>query len=551
MRVADAVTEILKREGIENLSCYPTTPLTEAAADAGIRPIVCRQERVGVGIADGFARVSNGSPPAAFAMQYGPGAENAFPGVATAYSDSTPMLLLPLGHPRERERVFPHFSSVRTYESVTKSVEHVTVPARVVPALRRAFAAMKIGRPGPALVEIPQDVVAEDVDPALVDAYVPVKPTRAQADPADVDAAAKALLAAERPIVIAGAGVLYAEASAELQALAELLQLPVMTSMEGKSAISERHHPLALGSGSGVMNGAVFQYLRDADLVFAVGAGLTRHGMVTPLPPGKTVIQATNDPVDLHKSYQVDHALLGDAKLVLRQLIDCCADLLAGKAHRAELNVAGEIARVREAWLAEWLPKLTSDEVPINPYRVIWEFMQNIPPSEAIITHDAGNPRFEMMPFYQSDGPRSYLGWGKSHQLGTGLGLVIGAKLAAPEKFCVNVMGDSAFGMTGLDFETAVRADLPICTIVLKNSTMAVETGHMARSHEKYRTRDVGGDYADIARALGGWSERVEDPADVGAAILRARRANQDGKAALLEFITSEELGYSHMRPFG
>ncbi len=177
--------------------------------------------------------------------------------------------------------------------------------------------------------------------------------------------------------------------------------------------------------------------------------------------------------------------------------------------------------------------------------------MNTVPPGEAIVTHDAGNPRYEIMPFYRADGPRSYLGWGKSHQLGTGLGLAMGAKLAAPDKFCVNFMGDAAFGMTGLDFETAVRENLPICTIVLKNSIMAVEAGHMQLSHEKYGTRDVGGNYADIARALGGWAERVEDPDEVGPAIGRARRATEDGEAALLEFITSDEPAVSHARPFG
>ena len=551
MIVVEAIAEILKREGVGHLSCYPTTPLIESAAAAGIRPIICRQERVGVGIADGFARVCNGLPPSVFAMQYGPGAENAYPGVATAYSDSTPMLLLPLGHPRERDRVFPLFSAPRAYEAVTKSVEQISVPERTIDAMRRALTRMKIGRPGPVLVEVPEDVATAEIDDSLVNAYRPVAATRAQANPADVEIAVRALLAAQRPIVIAGAGVLYAEATVELAELAELLRLPVMTTMEGKSAISELHHPLALGSGSGVMSGPVYHFLKDADLVLAVGTSLTRHGMVTPVPPGKTIIHVTNDPMDLHKSYAVEHPVLGDAKLTLRQFIDCGVDMLAGKSARPEQEVADEIARVRETWLADWMAKLTSDEVPINPYRVIWEFMNNVPPGEAIVTHDAGNPRFEIMPFYRADGPRSYLGWGKSHQLGTGLGLTIGAKLAAPDKFCVNFMGDAAFGMTGLDFETAVRANLPICTIVLKNSTMAVETSHMKFSHEKFSTRNVGGNYADIARALGGWAERVEDPDEVGPAILRARRATENGQAALLEFITSEELALSYRNAFG
>ena len=155
MKVIDAIARILKTEGAEFLSAYPTTPLIEAAAKAEIRPVLCRQERVGVGIADGYARVTNGRKLAAFCMQYGPGAENAFPGVATAYSDSTPMLLLPLGHQRDRAQVFPLFSSARTFASVTKSVETITVGSHVADVMRRAISLMRMGRPGPVMVEIP------------------------------------------------------------------------------------------------------------------------------------------------------------------------------------------------------------------------------------------------------------------------------------------------------------------------------------------------------------------------------------------------------------
>src|SRR6202161_4916999 len=128
MQVMDAISEILKREGVSTLFCFPTTPIIEAAVAAGLRPIICRQERVGVHMADGCSRVQNGKPPGVFAMQYGPGAENAFAGIASAYSDSTPLLLLPLGHSLEQQQVFPLFSSARSYASVTKSVETVVQP---------------------------------------------------------------------------------------------------------------------------------------------------------------------------------------------------------------------------------------------------------------------------------------------------------------------------------------------------------------------------------------------------------------------------------------
>ena len=343
--------------------------------------------------------------------------------------------------------------------------------------------------------------------------------------------------------------MLYANATEELIELAELLQVPVMTTLAGKSAFPEKH-PLALGSGSSVMNGCVYHFLSRADVIFGVGTSFTKHGMTTTIPSGKVFIHATNDPIDIDKDYYIDYPVIGDAKLVLQQFIEACKDLQNSSINQDDSKVVEEIASVRKAWLKEWTPKLTSDEVPITPYRVIWEFMNNVDATEAIVTHDSGSPRDQLMPFYQSGGPRTYLGWGKSHGLGTGLGLNIGAKLAAPDKFVVNFMGDAAFGMTGLDFETASRNNIPILTIVLNNSTMAIETTHMARSHELYGTRDIGGNYAEMALAMGGWAERVADPADVGPAILRARKATEDGQASLLEFITSEETAFSYRRPF-
>jgi acetolactate synthase-1/2/3 large subunit len=545
MKIIDAISAILKREGVEFLSTYPTTPLIDAAAAVGIRPVLCRQERVGVGIADGFTRISNGKRIGVFAMQYGPGAENAFPGVATAYSDSVPILVLPLGHQRDRAQVFPLFSSARTYASVTKSVETLNQAHQVSEVMRRAFNLLKMGRPGPVMVEIPADVALEEVDAAIVQSYKVVKPTCPAGNARDIAAAAQVLLEARRPVIHAGQGVLYAEASAELVELAELLQIPVMTTLEGKSAFPE-DHPLALGTGAGGMPGPVYHFLPKADVLFAIGTSLTKHGMATNIPAGKTIIHATNDERDLNKNYAADYPILGDAKLVLRQFIDAVKDL--GPKRRVNGEPAGEVRESKEAWLKEWMPKLTSNEVPITPYRVIWDFMHAVNPADAIVTHDSGSPREQIVPFYRATTPRSYIGWGKSHALGTGLGLNIGAKLAAPDKFCVNFMGDAAFGMTGLDFETAVRCGIPITTVVLNNSAMAIERHALVISHDRYRARDIGGHYADLGRAMGGYAERIEQPAEIVPAIQRARKANAEGKAVLLEFITSEEIAFSHRR---
>ena len=322
-----------------------------------------------------------------------------------------------------------------------------------------------------------------------------------------------------------------------------------MTTLLGKSGFPEVH-PLALGSGSRVMSGTVYHFVGRADLIFGIGCSFTKHGMSMNIPSGKTIIQATNDTRDINKDYNIDYPIVGDAKLVLRQMIKACREIV-GQSRQDDETTEREIKSERDAWIGQWWPKLTEATAPINPYRVIWDFMQAIPPEDAIVTHDSGGPRDEIVPFYRSNGPRTYIGWGKSHGLGTGLGLVIGAKLAKPEKVCVNFMGDAVFGMTGLDFETAVRSRTPIITVVLNNSSMATEAGAMATSHELYNTMDLGGNYADMGRAMGGYAERIEDPREVIPAFQRARRVTEeDGTAVLLEFITSQETQMSHSGAF-
>ena len=149
-----------------------------------------------------------------------------------------------------------------------------------------------------------------------------------------------------------------------------------------------------------------------------------RAGNFEPLrfvPKGKTIIQSTIDGADLDNEYAIDHAIVGDAKLVLRGLID---EIKGRNPKGRDGNgIIADVKAAKDAWMEEWMPHLTSNETPINPYRVIWEFMQAVDPNEAIVTHDSGSPRDQIMPFYQAGGPRTYIGWGKSHGLGTGLGL--------------------------------------------------------------------------------------------------------------------------------
>ena len=206
------------------------------------------------------------------------------------------------------------------------------------------------------------------------------------------------------------------------------------------------------------------------------------------------------------------------------------------------------IRSTREEWLADWLPKLRSEEVPLSPYRVISELMQTVDVANTIITHDAGSPRDQLSPFWPAVTPLSYIGWGKTTQLGTGLGFAMGAKLAQPDKLCINVWGDAAIGFTGMDFETAVRERIPILSILFNNFSMAIELPIMRTATEKYRSTDISGNYADMAVAFGGYGERITEPAEIADAIKRGVQQTQDGTPALLEFITGKEIEYSVFR---
>ncbi len=545
MNVALAVAHILKKEGVSFLIGYPVNPIIEQAAVADIRTIIVRQERTGLHMADAVGRVTSGEKIGVFAMQHGPGTENAFGGVAQAYGESAPIVVLPAGYPRNIANLQPNFNAMLNYQHVTKTVETVNVASAVPDALRRAFTQVRNGRPRPVMVEIPADILHDDI-PEPTD-YVPAPVLRTAPDPRDVERVAAVLVAAEHPVIYAGQGVHYAKAWSQLKALAELLEAPVMTSLGGKSSFPE-NHPLSLGSGGVAIPLTVRHFLDAADVIFGIGCSFTQTNFGTMMPKGKTIIHATLDEADLNKDQAAAYGLLGDAGLTLDMVLASVKDRLHGQPRGRLAAVTSEIAAVRERWLKQWMPKLTLNETPLSPYRVIWDLLHTVDVPNTIITHDAGSPRDQLSPFWQAQSPLGYLGWGKTTQLGYGLGLAMGAKLARPDKLCINVWGDAAIGFTGMDFETAVRERIPILSVLFNNFSMAIELKVMPVSTEKYRSTDISGNYADMAKAFGGYGERVTDPGQVCAAIKRGIQKTQEGVPALLEFITAKETEISRHR---
>lgn len=533
---AQYVAGVLKAEGVRQIIGFPASELFDASAELDIPPIIARTQRVAVNIAEGYARATAGRELAVVTVQYGPGAESAFAGIAQAFNDRVPMLFLPTGYPRGSEAVAPNFESRRNFTHITKWCEAATRVDDLPKLMHSAISRVRNGRQAPVLLELPVDLLAENLA-ALPAAYRCPRPSRPQADAAEVARLVETLLAAKAPVIWAGQGVLSAMASAELVELAELLDIPVMTTPNGKSAFPE-DHPLALGTAGRARPGTVDHFLARADVVLAIGSSLTRSYYILPIPEDKVILQVTLDEADLGKEYPVAQGVIGDAGAVLRQMIALVRQRLPLPERPSP---AAEIAAIRAAFLAKWMPLLTSDSTPISPYRVVWEMMRAIDPKTSIVTHDAGNPRDQFCPFYVASTPGGYLGWGKTTQLGSGLGFAMGAKLARPEATVVNLMGEAAFGMVGIDFETAVRCKLPVLTVVLRNNVLGGYARSMPTATAKFGANRVTGSYAPIARALGGYGQCVTDPALLRPALLRALAKVRAGQAALLEVVTHEE----------
>lgn len=539
MQGKTTIASILKQEGVDIVFCFPHNGLIDAAASESIKPIISRMERGAVNMADGYSRINNGLNPGVCLVQAGPGIENAFPGVAQAFADSSPILMLPGHQGTSREGYSSDFRASPNYAGVTKWADLINKPERIPEMMRRAYTNLRVGRPRPVLLEIPADVLNGELDESQFH-YAPVTKHRSAGDPQDVANVAKSLLRASRPVIYSGQGVLYAEATTDLVEFAELLNAPVMTTTLGKSGFPEDHY-LSLGAGGNTGTKAVGDFLRRADLVFGIGTSFQNTLASPPVPAGKMMIQSTLNEEDLNGEYPLDDIIVGDAKLVLRQLIQEIRSQAGDNGRRGTGGVAEEIKSIKTAWLADWMPRLTSNDVPISPYRVVWELDRGLDKANSIVTHDSGNPRDQLVPFYTSTTPRGYLGWGNSTQLGSGLGLIMGAKLAAPQKTALNLMGDTAVGMCGTDFETASRNKIGIITVILNNGAMGGYEKNMPVAIKKYGSKFTTGDYAKMADSLGCHAETITQPDQISPGLVRAQQIASTGQPVVLEIITREE----------
>ena len=538
MNGIDYIAQILKQEGVEWMSCFPSNPLISAVAREGIRPIAFRHERGAVMAADGYSRISDRQRFGVVAVQSQAGAENAMGGLSQAYADNIPILVLLGGNNLDKISVRPNFSAVQKYQGWVKQIEAIYTPSHVGDVMRRAFHALRNGTPGPVVVELTGDVCSLEV-PESARTYRSPKLIRQAPEGSDINDAAKALIAAKKPMIWAGAGVLFSGATGALQALAELTATPVFCTMPGKSAFDERH-PLALGAGSGATTLPAHRWLSDSDVLLALGSSLTRSPYGQPIRPGKVIIHNTINPNDINKDEAADIGLIGDTCLTIQALIEEIKAQTGGQGVGNRGQIEAEIAAINAQWMEEWTPLLNSDEEPLNYYRVIHEINQNLDLENSIVAHDAGAPLNSIVPFYKATTPHSYIGWGKTTHLGFGIPLMIGAKMAEPDKFCLNLMGDGAFGMSGTDIETAARSKVAITTVLLNNGAMATYSGELqgvigVEARERYGVSSMQGNYAKIAEGMGAVGITVTKITQIAPALQEAQRLNASGRTVLID----------------
>ncbi|MFW6109362.1 MAG: thiamine pyrophosphate-binding protein, partial [archaeon] len=459
VKAVNGLVNILEKEEIRHVTTFPTSHINNAIGEEGTPELfMVRDERYAVSVADSISRLSNGKQLGVCTVMGGlnaAGTQMAYGALAEAYEDSVPLLCLTDGVPRDslgRER----YNIQEGFKSVTKWSGYINKAERVPEYMRRAFTELRTGRPSPVLLEIPRGLGEYSVDDYP---YFCVKGWRSMGNKGDVEKAVKALRKAEHPLLWVGQGVFSADAVEELNRFAELAQLPVLTTLKGKSVFPEDHE-LSLG----VRGEPATRFMHKADLILTVGVGYTPSGFMHVIPDAlnKKIIQVTNDPKDLNREYAVDHAILGDAKLVLRQLISELED--QGTPKNGEILIK-EIMDAKRVKQDKYGPLMCSDDTPVNPYRVYAELMNVLDMENSFVTHESGNTRDQLSTVYESHIPHGFLGWGNVTTLGYGLAGVLGAKLLYPDRQVVGVTGDAGVGYQMGNWETLVRYEMGITLI--------------------------------------------------------------------------------------
>lgn len=532
------IARILKAEGSKFVSLFPSCRVNNDIGDEGGLPLIMmRDERYGVAVADAYSRLGDGKRFGVCTLQgdvNAAGLEYSTGAILQAFEDNSPVLCLTDGvGPADTDN--SHFNIDRFYSQITKWTGYIGLASRVPEYMNRAYTNLKTGRPRPVLLQVPGNLGEYDEDEFP---YVPVQAWKPQANPDDVKAAVKLLLKAKNPVLYVGQGVFYADGCAELLQFVELAQIPIITTLKGKSAFPE-NHALSLG----IRGEPVDYFLNNADLVFAIGTSMSsnRFSHIIRNAKNKTFIQCTIDTADINKSYRVNQALLGDAKLVLKQLIEEYSKQGGGK---AKPEVLEAIKNLKAQKAAKYGPLMTSNDTPINPYRLHGDMAKVLDLKNSFVTAESGSPRDQITTVWETQIPHGYLGWGSVSTLGFSLAGAIASRITFPGRPAIAVTGDAGVGYMLGNIEATVRYKLGITIIHINNSGFAgYGPGFWGPGQDPHTcTISSSGvtNLSKVANALGLYSERIEKPGEIIPALNRALDENAKDRPAYIEVICSQ-----------
>jgi acetolactate synthase-1/2/3 large subunit len=514
-----------------------------------VRTVLVREESLGGVMAEVYGRLTR--RPGVLLGQ-GPWVlGNGLLGTIEAHLSSSPMLLLTDFSDAPRFSLHAPYQQAtgdwgswdarRAFSSVTKHVMQAHDPIAAVQATQLAIKHALAGQPGPVAVLYSHDSLAGSVMP---DSQPMLYPTRhylpsppPPAETRQVEAAATAVLAAQKPVLIAGNGVRIAQAYDQLRRLAETAGLPVATTAAGKGCFAETH-PLALGVFGTFGTAAANACIAEADLVLVIGSKLSPsdtawENRALLNPTRQNFVQLDIEPRNASWNYPAEHVLIGDAAIVLDQLIDELRSRSGDRREQAERRVAAHRERLGyfndRAYFA--------DDQPILPQRVIGELQRNLP-DDAIVTCDAGENRIMMTHFYQTKRHEGFLQAAGSGPMGFGIPAALGAKLVHPDRPVVAVCGDGGFAMTMNGLMTAIEQDIPIITVVFNNKAL----GWVLHGSGRFAAEFNDFNHAEIAKAMGCRGVRVTDPAALGPALREALAARAP---TVIDVMTSLEVTFA------
>lgn len=563
-----ALIKSLELEGVEVIFGLPggaILPVYDPILDSPIRHVLVRHEQGAGHMAEGYAHAT-GRPGVAMVTS-GPGATNIVTPICDAFMDSVPMVVITgqVARPSIGTDAFQECDILGITRSITKHNELVTRPEDIPLAIRQAFHIATTGRPGPVLVDIPKDIVDPKNPASAMDWYWPsdadvaaslpgYRPTT-KGHPKKVKEAVELILAARRPVLYAGGGILKARAAEALRELAELTDIPVVTTLMARGAFPD-DHPLCLGMPGMHGNYTAVTAMQKADLLIALGSRFDDRvtGKLDGFAPDAKIIHVDIDPAELGKVRRPDVPIVGDCRLVIEELVRVLRDRISGDEPQTgrsdRLPWKQSISGWQEQFPLVYEP--AEDGGLLKPQFVLEE-LRDRAPEDCIVASGVGQHQMWTSQYWHFNHPYTWINSGGAGTMGFSVPAAIGAKVGRPDRMVWAVDGDGCFQMTAQELVTAATERIPVKIAILNNAYLGMvrqwqEMFYEERYSEVYLSPDLP-DYVKWSEAMGCVAMRVESPEEVGPAIDKANEI--DDRPVVLEFRTDSAEKVFPMVPAG